>query len=652
MKYGRYETLREVGRGSMGVVHEAYDPQIDRAVALKVLRPDYRADESSVLRFLREAKTIGRVSHPHIVTVYDAGEDRGTLFIAMEYIEGRPLGELMRERQFSREEILDIGIQVAETLDHAHGRGVVHRDIKPSNILVQPSGAIKITDFGIAHMEDSACTLQTREGEILGTPAFMSPEQVRGKPVDGRSDLFSLGVILYQLATGRRPFGERGSTLASLLNAIVHASPAEPAELRPDVDPRLGKVIMRCLRKEPEDRFPTGAALAEALQECRSREHGGSLKLLGGALHRHFSSIGFAHVFLVAVFSLAATLLYLFPPSAEVGGSPAGNPGRATAVPSLQAQPPVAVDSAEVDRKGSNPLALPLPLGEGRHSPRGGGEALQAEIMAAARGPGHRSAAEPRPPARAAPTQTFQGPPGAALVASRAAGESHHAAGPAMRSGVGGDRSVRERRGPESVSFEEGGEPAAGDPSVDPQVMGILEISSTPPGAEVLVDGASMGATPFVARIPPGERLVTVRSPDHDDWERRVSIEAGGEYPFEISMGKAEQESILAVVSEPSGAKVFVNGVEQGMTPSTLKLPPGEHTVKIKHRRFKEYEKQVVLARAEERTLKARLTPVQPKNRRAERRQPPPPDPVSSLVSQVRHQLSPNTLWRRVRNLF
>lgn len=637
----------------MGVVHEAYDPQIDRTVALKVLRPDYRADESSVLRFLREARTIGRVSHPHIVTVYDAGEDRGALFIAMEYIEGKPLGELMREKPFSREKILDIGIQMAETLDHAHGRGVVHRDIKPSNILVQPSGAIKITDFGVAHMEDSGCTLQTREGEILGTPAFMSPEQVQGKPVDGRSDLFSLGVILYQLATGRRPFGERGSTLASLLNAIVHASPAEPAELRPDLDPRLGRVIMRCLRKEPEERFPTGAALAEALRECRRPEHGGSLKQLRGALHRHFSSIGFVHAFFIFAFSLAAALLHLFPPpTADVGGSPAGNSDQAAAVAGLQAQPPVAVESAEADGRGSNPLALPLPLGEGRHSPRGGGEALQAEIMAAARGPGQRSAAETRPPARAATTHTFQGPPGAALVASRAAGESRRAAGPAMESGAGGDRSVRERRGPESVSFEEGGEPAAGEPSVEPQVQGILEIVSSPPGAEVLVDGAPMGATPFVSRILPGERLVTVRSPDHVDWERRVSIEAGREYSFDVALGKAERESILAVVSEPPGARVFVNGVEQGLTPSTLKLPPGEHTVRIKHRRFKEFEKQVVLARADEQTLKARLTPVQPKDRRAERRQPPPPDPVSSLVSEVRHQLSPHTLWRRVRGLF
>jgi serine/threonine-protein kinase len=143
----------------MGVVYEAYDPQIDRTLALKVLRPDYCANEPSVMRFLREAQTIGRLSHPRIVTVYDAGEDRGTLFMAMELLEGRPLSELLPDRRFTAEEILDLGIQMAQTLEYAHSKGVVHRDIKPSNILVQPDGSITITDFGIAHIEDPDSTI-------------------------------------------------------------------------------------------------------------------------------------------------------------------------------------------------------------------------------------------------------------------------------------------------------------------------------------------------------------------------------------------------------------------------------------------------------------------------------------------------------------
>ena len=637
----------------MGVVHEAYDPQIDRTVALKVLRPDYCANESSVLRFLREAQTIGRVSHPHIVTVYDAGEDRGTLFIAMEYIEGKPLSELMQEKRFSRQEILDIGIQIAETLDHAHGRGVVHRDIKPSNILVQPSGAIKITDFGIAHMEDSECTLQTREGEILGTPAFMSPEQVQGKPVDGRSDLFSLGVILYQLATGRRPFGKQGSTLASLLHAIVHSAPVEPVELRPDLDPRLSRVILKCLSKEPAERYPSGTALAGALRGCRRREPRGLLREFRGALHRHFSSIGFAHAFLLVAFSLAAVLFYLFPkPSADVGGSRAAEAGEALTVPNARKQSATAANPTGVDRSGSNPLAIPLLLGSGRHTAQAGGEELQAEIMAASRPLSPPSAAAPQVPARTPRTHAYEGPPAAVLYAAGTEIGSHHAEEPAGRTGAGRVDSAHARQAEEFADFKEKMTPAAGDPSPDPQVQGILEISSSPAGAEVLVNGVPSGVTPFVSRIPPGDHVVTVRSPHHDEWEQSVSVEAGGEYPLDVVLEKAGKGPVLAVVSEPAKARVFVNGVEHGLTPSTLKLPPGKHTVKIKHRRYKEFETQVVLAGADEQTLKARLTPVQPKNRRVERAQPPPPHPVSSLMSQVRYQISPQTLWRRVRNLF
>lgn len=207
MNYGRYQILKEVGHGSMGVVYQAHDPQIDRLVALKVLRRDRITGESYVKRFLKEARVIGRLSHPNIVTVYDVGQVREDIYIAMEFIEGSPLNEFVRESGLLLEKIIELGIQAAETLDYAHQKGVVHRDIKPSNIILQPHGIIKITDFGIAHLEDSSETLQTLEGEIMGTPAYMSPEQVLGKSVDGRTDIFSLGTVLYELATGRRPFG-------------------------------------------------------------------------------------------------------------------------------------------------------------------------------------------------------------------------------------------------------------------------------------------------------------------------------------------------------------------------------------------------------------------------------------------------------------
>jgi eukaryotic-like serine/threonine-protein kinase len=268
VNYGRYQILKEVGRGSMGVVYQAHDPQIDRLVALKVLRRDRITGESFVKRFLKEARVIGRLSHSNIVTIYDIGQDREDIYIAMEFIEGAPLNEFVRESGLPLEKIIELGIQAAETLDYAHQKGVVHRDVKPSNIILQPNGKIKITDFGIAHFEDSSETLQTLEGEIMGTPAYMSPEQVMGKSVDGRTDIFSLGTVLYELITGRRPFGGEGKGIATVFNEIIHQEPQEPALASDLIPQELSMVIMKCLRKTIDERFQTGKELAEALRVC------------------------------------------------------------------------------------------------------------------------------------------------------------------------------------------------------------------------------------------------------------------------------------------------------------------------------------------------------------------------------------------------
>ncbi len=267
MQYGRYRIVKELGKGSMGVVYQAHDPQIDRSVALKVLRPDRVTSETFRHRFLKEARAVGRLSHPNIVVVYDIGEDHGTVYISMEFLEGKPLSDLVQQERFAEAEAVEVGIQVADALDYAHRKGIVHRDIKPSNIIIQPDGQVKITDFGIAHIDDPEATQQTQAGEILGTPAYMSPEQVLGQQVDGRSDLFSLGVILYELSVGHRPF--RGETLATIFRAITNENPAEPARENPLVSATLSQTIMKCLEKTPDGRYPSGKELTEALKSCR-----------------------------------------------------------------------------------------------------------------------------------------------------------------------------------------------------------------------------------------------------------------------------------------------------------------------------------------------------------------------------------------------
>lgn len=266
MNYGRYQIVKELGRGSMGMVYLARDPNIDRLVAVKVLRQDRMGSDIFVKRFLKEAKVIGRLSHPHIVTIHDIGEEKEDVYIAMEYVEGTPLSNIIKEKRLDAQEVVEFGVQIAETLDYAHRKGVVHRDIKPSNIIVQPGGLTKITDFGVARVDDSSATLQTLNGEILGTPAYMSPEQVLGKPVDGRSDLFSLGVVLYELSTGMRPFGGEGKTLATVFNEIIQITPPDPNIASEQVPRELSALIMKSLQKEPAKRFQSGRELAEALK--------------------------------------------------------------------------------------------------------------------------------------------------------------------------------------------------------------------------------------------------------------------------------------------------------------------------------------------------------------------------------------------------
>ncbi len=268
MRYGRYEVVNEIGRGSMGVVYQAYDPQIGRQVALKVLREDRLSSEDYIKRFLNEATAVGRLSHRSIVTIYDIGQDHGTIYIAMELLEGTPLDELPKQQIFKLEEILKIGRDVSEALHYAHKRGIVHRDIKPANIIRLENGDIKVTDFGIAHIEDPDGQQLTQAGEILGTPVYMSPEQVIGQPVDGRSDIYSLGVILYELATGRRPF--QGENIGALFNAITNDEVIAPDRINRDVPAWFSGIIMKALAREPARRYANGEDLVQDIDRTES----------------------------------------------------------------------------------------------------------------------------------------------------------------------------------------------------------------------------------------------------------------------------------------------------------------------------------------------------------------------------------------------
>jgi len=270
-KFGRYEIDSELGRGAMGIVYKAHDPQIDRWIALKTipLHAQSEIGEEFRKRFLVEAQAVGRLQHPGIVAVFDVGEDEEhhDPYIVLEYVPGEALNKVLsREKILPLAQALKLAEEIAEALDYAHLQGVVHRDIKPGNILLTLEGHAKIADFGIAKVDLSQTTLP---GKVLGTPAYMAPEQLDGSKTDGRSDLFSLGVILYAMVTSRSPF--RGDNSSAVCHKVVNFDPPAPSALNPDLPRELDAVVAQALAKKPAKRYQSCVEFAKAIHDLRVR---------------------------------------------------------------------------------------------------------------------------------------------------------------------------------------------------------------------------------------------------------------------------------------------------------------------------------------------------------------------------------------------
>jgi eukaryotic-like serine/threonine-protein kinase len=264
-KIGRYRIIGELGRGAMGVVYKAEDPNLDRIVALKTIglenaegRAEYRK------RFMLEAKAAGKLSHANIVTVYDFGEVDGLAYMAMELIEGTDLRKRVQQGAIAPVEAVEIASQVAEGLAFAHQRGIVHRDIKPANIMLPERGPAKITDFGLARMR--LADHKTSTGIVLGTPRYMSPEQISGQPVDHRSDVFSLGIVLWEMLTGRRLFS--GTEMAQVSHSIAYDEHEPPTRVNPELPAMLDFVVARALKKDPAVRYQDADEMAADLHTC------------------------------------------------------------------------------------------------------------------------------------------------------------------------------------------------------------------------------------------------------------------------------------------------------------------------------------------------------------------------------------------------
>lgn len=271
-----FKIVSKIGAGGMGEVFLAKDTKLDRNVALKFLAKEYSDNSERLGRFIQEAKAASALNHPNIITVYDIGEHEGTHFMASEYIDGRTLRDRMSSERLSFDEVLSIAIQTIEALSTAHRAGIVHRDIKPENIMVRPDGYVKVLDFGLAKLselvdsggeDETKKLVRTNPGVVMGTVSYMSPEQARGKPTDARSDVFSFGVVMYEMLTGQVPF--TGETMTDILASVISTEPKPLSSLAPHLPRELQRIVQKTLRKKRDQRYQATRDLLVDLMDLR-----------------------------------------------------------------------------------------------------------------------------------------------------------------------------------------------------------------------------------------------------------------------------------------------------------------------------------------------------------------------------------------------
>ena len=372
-----YRLLDPLGEGGMGVVYRALDTRLGRSVALKVLRHDEAISVERRKRFVHEARAASALNHPHIITIYDIGQDRGIDFIAMEYVTGSSLAQTIARRRLSVEECLNLAIQITDALAAAHAAGICHRDLKPANIMVTDSGSAKVLDFGLAklaevvdfHSIDECMTtravvdvgqVQTEEGTILGTAAYMSPEQAEGKTADARSDVFSFGAVLYEMITGHRAF--TGTTKAATLAAVLTKEPELPSRFAEGLPPDLDKIVGRCLRKSPERRWQSMSDLRVALEdlreEARLRPHREEASRARSATRRALLVSASA----ISLIAIVAVALWFFRPRTPTGVTPKQSLVRLTSDLGWTDYPAVSLDGTTLayasDRSGDGNLDI------------------------------------------------------------------------------------------------------------------------------------------------------------------------------------------------------------------------------------------------------------------------------------------------------
>jgi eukaryotic-like serine/threonine-protein kinase len=544
-RLGRYELLELLGHGAMGVVYKAHDAFLDRIVAVKTYRQDIPITENVRRRFEREVRTASKLNHPNIVVVYDGGLEQDVPYLAMEFIEGPTLAaELTRRGRLPTNEALAMLDGIADGLAFAHAHGVVHRDLKPANILLAGGRDPKIADFGVAKLMSGESAGTTAP---VGTPSYMAPEQIEGKPVDARSDVFALAILAYELLVGRPPFTGEGFT--AVLFQILNAEPEPPSHLEPRLPVALDRVLARALAKDPKQRTRDVATFVADLREAFAPEkellvtppatsedlHGpldvGDFQAFRDLAPRGEKSslAGPAIAVVILLIGVLALLVYLRGP-------------RRAPTPALEATPvPIATEAPSPEV----PTAAPAPT-----PPR----------------PTPRPAARPTEAPRREPTAVRAKP----TLAPTVPPPPTHAPPPTAPPQPKPTAELR-RIEPTAAPVAPPPPAAAENPTID--------VISDPPGAEVLVDGVVKGRTPLrLSDLDPGSYDFEVRKDGYNSYKKTVPLESASDYTMKVNLPTTVNS--LRILSQPPGVTVKVNGELKGQTPLTLgQLPSGHYEV-------------------------------------------------------------------------
>ncbi len=583
---GRYRILDELGRGATGIVYRAQDPAIGRVIAIKTIRLSDFTDESERdrlrERLFREAQSAGILSHPNIVTIYDIAEEDGLAYIFMEYVDGPPLEKILNSSEaLGKDVALSIFRQTATALDYAHRKGIVHRDIKPANILIHEGALAKITDFGVAKILSQQ---MTQSGVMMGTPNYMSPEQVQGHAVDGRADQFSLAVIVYEVLTGEKPFV--ADHLPSLLYRIVREDPVPPQRLNPTLSPQVEMVLRKALAKSAADRYGSCLEFVEALgTACNFNQNWHPLPR--SAAHT-MPTIGAGA------------------PIEHTAARPQAPPPRKSdPVPppsSIQMPPPRPLQRDEAEsrnpllrslmwmlvgiglvglilfgaqkflfNRNAEPAPAPVEIqAQAPATPPPDASAAKPSPIGDARVPedSAKQAPKPEPPPQATTPEAAQ--PSGATAAK--ANETSPAETPRQTSREPSREPPRDTPRREVSSIPS---PVVARPPADQTVQFLTD----PPGAQVIIDNSSLSCkSPCLLQVPAGRHVLNVQLPGYRAYPRVFNVPQDGDIFLQLNKIAAS----LSVTSTPPGATIEINGeLQSKRTPSLFNLAPGTYHVRV-----------------------------------------------------------------------